>query len=298
MAAGIASRYKTGPRLDTYRYPLTSWMRRWKSSRLHRMWQRHSRRREQHTGCARFERSEVGEPTTVQFLGECVQRLRQPNLGSKPRLPARRRDFVGTQAMDARRLPREAAFTAMEALLAVAWPSLNAANRRYDRKRVDQAEEQDRWLHNLKSKFETSAGEIAPPSVPSAAASHTAWPQKSELQVKQIAAKFGDEAANDKSNDEPTLPSAAPSIPAQPSVSETPYPPSLVELTDDEFEEEKAKWQRRWRTYVRTKPPSVLIESGSLEHEPFDDGRIMRCKHWPSMPSNPEDRRSARLQSG
>ena len=29
--------------------------------------------------------------------------------------------------------------------------------------------------------------------------------------------------------------------------------------------------------YVRTKPPSVLIESGSLEHEPFDDGRIMRC---------------------
>ena len=67
--------------------------------------------------------------TTKQFLGDCMQRLRQPDLGSKPRLPARRRDFVGTQATDARRLPREAAFTAMEALLAIAWPSLNNADR-------------------------------------------------------------------------------------------------------------------------------------------------------------------------
>ena len=59
--------------------------------------------------------------------------------------------------------------------------------------------------------------------------------------------------------------------------------------------------------YVRTQPPSVLIESVTLiepagrEHGPFDDGRIMRRKHWPSMPSNPEDRRSAaskRLSGG
>ena len=53
--------------------------------------------------------------------------------------------------------------------------------------------------------------------------------------------------------------------------------------------------------YVRTQPPSVLIEPGSRKHEPFDDGRIMRRKHWPSMPSNPEDRRSAaskRLSGG
>ena len=47
-------------------------------------------------------------------------------------------------------------------------------------------------------------------------------------------------------------------------------------------------------------PPSVLIESGrrefSREHEPFDDGIIIRRKHWPSKRSSGATERRSREQ--
>ena len=54
-------------------------------------------------------------------------------------------------------------------------------------------------------------------------------------------------------------------------------------------------------TLARTQPPSVQNASACRKREPLGDGRIMRREHWRSMPSNPEDRRSAaslRLSGG
>ena len=53
--------------------------------------------------------------------------------------------------------------------------------------------------------------------------------------------------------------------------------------------------------HARIKPPSVPNASTCREHEPPDDSKSMRRKHWPSMQSGPQDRRSAasvRLSGG
>ena len=54
-------------------------------------------------------------------------------------------------------------------------------------------------------------------------------------------------------------------------------------------------------TLARIQPPSVQNASACRKREPLGDGRIIRREHWPSMPSNPEDHRSAasvRLSGG
>jgi len=45
------------------------------------------------------------------------------------------------------------------------------------------------------------------------------------------------------------------------------------------------------------KPPSVLNVSACREREPLGGRRITCREHWPSMPSNPEDRPLSRFEA-
>ena len=92
---------------------------------------------------ARIRRNELmpedpRRATTEQFLADCMQRLSQTDIGQRPRLPARRRNFVGEKSTDARRSSREAAYTAMEALLAAAWPPINNADKQLRKRQKQQ----------------------------------------------------------------------------------------------------------------------------------------------------------------
>ena len=64
-----------------------------------------------------------------QFLMECTPRLSKPDVGERPRLPDQRRGFVAKSESDLRRPSRKAAYTAMEALVAAAWPRMSVAER-------------------------------------------------------------------------------------------------------------------------------------------------------------------------
>lgn len=67
--------------------------------------------------------------TMEQFLTECTKLLSSDDrIARRPRLPAQRRDFVGTKAAP-RADSREAAYTAMEALLSAAWPTMSTSER-------------------------------------------------------------------------------------------------------------------------------------------------------------------------
>ena len=67
--------------------------------------------------------NDMKRATMEHFLADCRSRLSQPNTGEKIQLPSQRRNFVGNSPADVRRPAREAAYTAMEDLVAAMWPA-------------------------------------------------------------------------------------------------------------------------------------------------------------------------------
>ena len=93
------------------------------------------------------------------FLAECTRRLPQPDLGERPKLPDKRRDFVGRSESDDRRPSRDAAYTAMEKLTEAAWPTKSNAEKQV-RKRQKQRHEAE-WQRVLQCPTERSSGDDA-----------------------------------------------------------------------------------------------------------------------------------------
>ena len=91
---------------------------------------------------AAFDALEQGDPKRVamrNWLLEFERRRQQLDGGTRLQLPDKRRDFIGERHADPKRPAREAAYAAMETLLAVAWPASNAE--RQVRKRQKQRHE-------------------------------------------------------------------------------------------------------------------------------------------------------------
>ena len=92
-----------------------------------------------------------------EFLAECTRRLSQPNLGERPKLPDRRRGFVGRSESDVRRPSRDAAYTAIEKLIEAAWPTMSNTDKQL-RKRQKQRHEAE-----LQGRSESLSGNTETP---------------------------------------------------------------------------------------------------------------------------------------
>ena len=90
---------------------------------------------------AAFGALEQGDPKRIamrDWILEFERRRQQPDGGTRLQLPDKRRDFIGRGHADPMRPARLAAYAAMEALLAVAWPPSSNAEKQLRKRQKQQ----------------------------------------------------------------------------------------------------------------------------------------------------------------